>query len=205
VHAGASPAARTAWVRSLAAFLLVALACLLAACGADRTQLSADTVPPGAPTERHEYPRVGLEIRLPERAITDKRRAPGVFRSSVGQSFVAGFAYRRREQLPRDGKELQAARRRLVGQIRRRDRRFRVILSRAIRVAGARAVEVVGRQRIAHGTFRTRSLHVYKGNGEYVLDMLAPARDFAGVNRTFFSPAVRSLRVTGKVERRGRT
>ena len=118
---------------------------------------------------------------------------------------MAGFAwFRRKEQLPRNARELQAARRRLVRQIRRRDRRFRVIRSRVTRAGGARGVEVVGDQRIARGTFRTRTLHLFKGNGEYVLDMLAPVGRFAGLNRTFFSPAVRSLKVTGKVERKGR-
>jgi hypothetical protein len=35
--------------------------------------------------------------------------------------------------------------------------------------------------------------------------MLAPLHDFPGMDRSFFSPAVRSLVVSGKVERRGRT
>jgi hypothetical protein len=125
-----------------------------------------------------------------------------VFRSSLGESFIAGFAYRRAEQLPRNGQELEAARRRLVQQIEKRDRHFRLVRSRPTRAAGARAVEVVGDQRIAHGRFRTRSLHVYKGRGEYVVDMLAPAAEFARVNRTFFEPALRSLRLTGQIERR---
>jgi hypothetical protein len=66
-------------------------------------------------------------------------------------------------------------------------------------------VEVVGEQRIAGGTLRTRSLHVYRGQGEYVLDMLAPVHDFPRMDRSFFSPAVRSLEVSGKVSGRGRT
>jgi hypothetical protein len=148
---------------------------------------------------------VGLSIALPRAAPPDRRRAPGVFRAPLGQSFIAAYAYRRSEQLPRNTDELQAARRRLVAVIRKRNRRFRVVRSRATSAAGARAVEVVGEQRIAGVTFRTRSLHVYKGQGEYVLDMLAPVTDFPSMDRTFFSPAVRSLSVSGKLERRGRT
>ena len=67
------------------------------------------------------------------------------------------------------------------------------------------AVEVVGDQRIAGAILRTRSLHVYKGSGEYVLDMLSPVGDFGGMDRTYFSPAVRSLELTGKVAQRGPT
>jgi hypothetical protein len=189
-----------------AALLLASLAaCALVACGTERPALPAATVSPDAPRKQFRYPAVGLTIELPRAAPSGSSKPPGVFRDSLGQSFIAAYAYRRREQLPRTARELQAARRRLVGQIRKRDGRFRLIRSRATTVAGARAVEVVGDQRIGGGTFRTRSLHVYKGQGEYVLDMLAPVTDFPGMDRTFFSPAVRSLTLSGKVERRGRT
>jgi hypothetical protein len=189
-----------------AAALLTALAtCSLAACGAERHTLPAPTVSRDAAHQQFRFRSVGLRIELPQVASPDGRKAPGVFRASLGQSFIAAYAYRRREQLPRNATELEAARQRLVRQIRKRDSRFRLVRSRATRAAGARAVEVVGEQRIAGGTLRTRSLHVYRGQGEYVLDMLAPVHDFPGMDRSFFSPAVRSLEVSGKVERRGRT
>jgi hypothetical protein len=180
-------------------------ACSLAACGAERHEPRPIQVGVDSPRKHFRYSSVGLDIDLPAVAPGDRRRPPAVFRSSLGESFIAAFAYRRAEQLPRDARELDAARHRLVAQIKKRDRRFRVIRSRSTRAAGARAVEVVGDQRIAGGTQRTRSLHVYKGSGEYVLDMLAPVRDFAGMDRTYFSPAVRSLKVSGKVTGRGRS
>jgi hypothetical protein len=180
-------------------------ACGLGACGAERHELSAATVSPDAPRKEFRYPAVGLQIELPRAVAPVRRKAPGVFRATLGQSFIAAYAYRRRVQLPRDARELAGARRRLVAQIRKRNGRFRVVRSRSTRAAGARAVEVVGEQRIAGGTFRTRSLHVFKGQGEYVLDMLAPAGDFAGMDRSLFSPAVRSLVLSGRVESRGRT
>ena len=157
-----------------------------------------------SPRQHFSFPLVGLRIDLPKAAPAGRRPAPGVFRSTLGESFIAAFAYRRAEQLPRNRGELDAARRRLVGQIKKRDPRFRLVRSRATTVAGAKAVEVVGDQRIADVDLRTRSLHVYKGNGEYVLDMLAPVRQYAGMDRTYFTPAVRSLRLTGKIAR-GRT
>jgi hypothetical protein len=112
------------------------------------------------------------------------------------------FAYRRREQIPRSGAELGVARRRLVAQVHRRNLRFRLIRSRPTRVAGARAIQLVGDQTISRARLRTRSVHVFKGHGEYVLDMLAPVHQFPSANRNFFSPAVRSVRITGRVKRR---
>ena len=191
--------------RPAAAFLTVAAACSLAACGTERQTVPAETVGQDAPHNQFRFGSVGLRIELPRVASPAQRKAPGVFRASLGESFIAAYAYRRREQLPRDARELEAARRRLVSQIRKRDSSFRLVRSRATQVAGARALEVVGDQRIDGGTFRTRSLHAYKGQGEYVLDMLAPLHDFPAMDRSFFSPAVRSLEVSGKIERRGRT
>jgi hypothetical protein len=188
--------------RTLAACLAAVLAATLAACGAERSGPPAATASKDTPQKRHRFGSAGIEITLPDTVLASRRNAPGVLRAPLGQAYIAAFAYRRAEQLPRSTRELQAARRRLVREIRRRDRRFRLIRSRATRVDGARAVEVVGDQRIAHGDFRTRSLHVYKGRGEYVLDMLAPAAEFARVNRTFFTPALRSVRLSGKIERR---
>jgi hypothetical protein len=136
------------------------------------------------------------------------RRPPSVFRAAAGTWSVSAIAYRRREQLPRDRAELEAARRRLVREARRRGRarRFRVIRSRAARVAGAPAVELVGDQTISRSRLRTRSVHVYKGRAEYVLELLAPVKEYPRANKVLFAPALRSLRVTGKVRpaRRGR-
>jgi hypothetical protein len=185
----------------LAACLAVVLAATLAACGAERAALPATTVGKDTPSKRYRFPSAGIAITLPTTTVAKRRKAPSVFRAPLGQAYIAAFAYRRAEQLPRDGRELEAARRRLVREIQRRDRRFKLARSRATRVAGALAVEVVGDQRIAHGTYRTRSVHVYKGRGEYVIDMLAPAGDYARVNSTFFVPALRSLQLSGEIQR----
>ena len=181
-------------------FLAVAaLAYVLGACGAERANRPSTTVRPGDPTRRVSYPRVGLSLALPRNAFAQRRRSPGVFRAPVGQSFVAAFAYRRSEQLPRNRRELEAARRRLVREVNGRSRAFRLLSSRRTRVAGAPALELVGDQTIARSRLRTRSLHVFKGRGEYVIDMLAPVSEFPASNRNFFSPVVRSLRVTGRI------
>jgi hypothetical protein len=186
----------------------LALVCLLAAaalpgCGADRAELPADALAKDAPRQVRRFPAAGIEITLPRVTPAVTRKAPGVFRAPLGEAYLAAFAYRRAEQLPRNSAELQAARRRLVAEVHRRDKRFRLIRSRATRVAGARAVELVGDQRIAHGDFRTRSVHVFKGSAEYVIDMLAPVTRYRSVDATFFSPALASLKLTGSVKRGG--
>jgi hypothetical protein len=185
--------------RPAVATACAALACPLAACGADRAAAPRTTVEPGDQTHRISYPRAGMSISVPAYAALERRRYPEVFRVSVGESFIAAFAYRRREQIPRTGGELQAARRRLVAQVHRRSRGFRLIRPRVTRVAGASAVELLGDQTISRAGLRTRSLHVFKGDGEYVIDMLSPVRRFRSTNRAFFTPAARSLRVTGRI------
>ena len=46
---------------------------------------------------------------------------------------------------------------------------------------------------------RTRSLHVYKGNAEYVIELVAPVGLFGELQPRVFDPVVKSVRVTGKI------
>jgi hypothetical protein len=176
------------------------LGCGFGACGAERARRPKTAVEPGDRFHRISYPRAGLSLSLPVEASVERRRYPDVLRASVGESFIAVFAYRRREQIPRTAGELGAARRRLVAQVHRRNRRFRLIRSRVTRAARAPAIELLGDQSISRSRLRTRSLHVYKGRGEYVIDMLAPVGRFRATNQGFFSSTARSLRVTGRIK-----
>ena len=56
----------------------------------------------------------GSTLSLPADLVVAKLDPPGVFRAGVGEGFVSAFAYRRKEQLPRNERQLEAARRRLV-------------------------------------------------------------------------------------------
>jgi hypothetical protein len=197
-------------VRHRAAAIISGLCLLAVSCGAERPEAPPTHAQPGEPTHRVGDERAGLSASVPTRVAVERRRLPAVFRAALGESVVGAFAYRRREQLPRDARELQTARRRLVAEARRRggrERRLRLIRSRATRVAGARAIELLADQTIARTRLRTRSLHVFKGRGEYVIDMLAPVRGFRDADRAFFAPLVRSLRLSGRIQpqpRRGR-
>ena len=188
--------------RRLGASVLLVLAGLAAGCGTERADLPELHPREGEPVSRLSYPRVGLSVSVPRTVPVQRRRAPGVFKATAAQWLVSAFAYRRREQLPRDRRELEQARRRLVRETRRRDRRYRLIRSRTTRVAGTRAIELVGDQTLSRARMRFRSLHLFKGRGEYVIELAAPPREARAATRRLFRPVIRSLRVSGKI--RGR-
>lgn len=51
------------------------------------------------------------------------------------------------------------------------------------------------------GKLRLRSLHVYKGRAEYVIELGAPLAEFRRLDRSTFPVIRRSLRVTGQVKK----
>ena len=182
--------------------LVVLAAASLAACGRDRLRPADFVFTTAGRTTQASYPKVGMRFRVPSNLGLVPTPPPGVFRGAAGDAFLSGFAYRRAEQLPRNRRELAAARRRLIKAARKRSPSYRLRSSRSTRVNGARAVELVGEQRLSNGRLRTRSLHVYKGRAEYVIELAASPREFAYLERTVYRPLKRSLRLTGKVRRR---
>ena len=181
--------------------LVVLAAASLAACGRDRLRPADFVFTAAGRTTQASYPEVGRRFRVPANVGLAPTPAPGVFRGAAGDAFLSGFAYRRAEQLPRNRRELAAARRRLIRAARKRSRSYRLRSSRTTRVDGARAVELVGEQRLSNGRLRTRSLHVYKGRAEYVIEVAASLREFAYLDRVVYRPLRRSLRLTGKISR----
>ena len=178
--------------------LALTLALLLAGCAAERSSAPSDLLSAGTPFSKEVYKRAGITVYLPDGMQTIDRPAPAVFRSTFGDWYVAGFAYRRKEQLPRNAGELRAARRRLVAEVRRRDPKYRLVKARLTRSHGSPAIEVVGDQVLEHRRLRTRSVHVYKGRAEYVLEMAAPPAEFGPLDFVVFDRVADSLRVTGK-------
>ena len=164
----------------------------------DRLELEAE---PAKKTVVREFPRAGVELELPENVTIRETDPPGVFYGSFGATVVSVFAYRRREQLPETDGQLRRALRRLKRATRDRDPDYRLRDSRTTRVAGSRAVELVGDQKLGTQALRTRSVHVYKGKAEYVLELLSPREDFARLDRELFEPALESVRLSGRVRR----
>jgi hypothetical protein len=183
-------------------FSAAAFACALglAACGNDRTE-PADLFTPKPPVGKREarFPQAGMRFSAPANWPLERRADPGVFSLASGQAVVAGWAYRRREPLPRTSQDVRQASERLVEDVRERDPRFLVRAADSRRVDGNPAVEIRGEQEISRRRLRTRSVHVFRGEVEYVLEALAPPDEFARVNREVFEPLLRSLSVSGRV------
>ncbi|MBA3358697.1 MAG: hypothetical protein H0U20_04480 [Thermoleophilaceae bacterium] len=183
--------------------LPVAAAMAFAGCGNQVEPVGSLTPTPSKETRSLEYPRVGLTLSLPADLEVAKVGPPGVFRAGVGPGFVSAFAYRRKEQLPRSDAQLEAARRRLVDAAEERGDGYDSISSSTTEIGGSKAVELVGDQTISRARLRTRSLHVYEGRAEYVIELAVPIKDFDRLDRAVLAPVEASLEVTGEVREEG--
>lgn len=174
----------------------------LVGCGNDRPAVVDEAPAPSVRTRDFRSARAGLEVRLPANLqVMADDRPPAVFRATLGQPFVSCFAYSRVEQLPRNPQELEEARARLSTSVRRRDAGYRLASSRSTEVGGARAVELLGEQTLSRRRVRVRSLHVFKGQAEYVIEIVAPLAGFSRFDGRVNSLIRRTLRVTGRVPR----
>ena len=172
---------------------------LLGGCGPGKLQPPALEPEPAAKTKQLDYPAAGLSLELPRNVSVQRRKPPGVFRAGIGEAVISAFAYPRREQLPRDDSELSKAMERLRKEAEERAPGYRLRDARSAEVAGSRAVELVGDQTISRGLLRIRSLHVYEGRAEYVIELLAPRADFRRFDRAIFPTIERTLEVSGEV------
>jgi hypothetical protein len=188
-------------MRRIAALAVVMTLPLLAGCGNERVKSgSVFDAKPGKATQALSYPDAGLKVTVPKEFDVKDSTAPELFRASLDAAFISSFAYRRKEQIPRNEDELQQARRRLVAAAMRRDKTFKLKRSRVTKVGGVGAVELRGDQTIFKGRLRMRSLHLYKGNGEYVVELVAPVAAFARLERSSFPEILKTLKVTGKIK-----
>jgi hypothetical protein len=137
-------------------------------------------------------PRTGLRFRAPRNWVKRIRQNPGIFRIASGGADVSGWAYPRVEKLPHTRAELATARDALVARAKQRNASFRVTSSRITTVQGSPAIEVRGTQEILGKPVVTRSVHIFRA-GEYVIEALAPAHDFALTDKRVLDPLLRSL------------
>jgi hypothetical protein len=182
------------------ALLLVVCVSLLAACGEE-----PDDPPPvfevKAPhgTTSAEFSRAGMSLTHPANWRVRRRDAPGVFELVSGEAIVAGWAYPREEPLPETAAELEGAKNRLVDAIKERDPDYRIRRTVVREVAGAPAIDVSGEQVLSRRTLRTRSVHVFEGEVEYVIEALAPPGEYDLVERRVLTPLLDSLELEGEV------
>lgn len=184
--------------------LLVPLACavLVAGCGNERLDVRPLTdVAPPVGTQPVEIERAGMAFLAPANWLVQDRRAPAVFTIQSGGAFVTGFAYRRDEDLPRTEQDLADAERRLRAEVEERDPGFAIRSTRTREVDGAPAVDLRGTQTIANRRLETRSVHVYKGQVEYVFEALAAADTFELASGGVLRRLLATAELTGRLRR----
>ena len=187
---------------SRAALLLLALVCfaLLAACGEEPDnppRIFEVRTPHGS--RPAEFPEAGMNFTRPRNWTIRRREPPGVFELVSGEAVVAGWAYPREEPLPETDAELEGAKNRLRTAIHDRNPDFRIESAVIRELANAPAIDISGEQTLARRALRTRSVHVYKGDVEYVIEAIAPPADYDLVERGVLTPLLDSLELTGEV------
>jgi hypothetical protein len=168
-------------------------------CGNERSPALGLSAEPAEETKRLEFPAVGLTLELPRDFTVAKATRPEVFRATFGTAVVSAFAYRRREELPGSQKALEKALERLEEATKERASSFELRGSRTLEAGGARAIELLGRQTISQSPLRTRSLHIFKGEAEYVIELLAPPREFDALDKRVSELIRNSVEITGNV------
>jgi hypothetical protein len=121
---------------------------------------------------------------------------PKVAQISSGQAVDTVFSYPRTD-LPDDPAGVEASRQRLIASLHERDPSFEVESSRVRKVDGAWAVEIIGRGRVAGQEVKTKSVHVYKGAAEYVIDAYARPKYFRRAETEAFDPLLATIRLGG--------
>lgn len=171
------------------------LACLaLPGCGAELRE-PGDPFAVEPPRGERSETLGSARFERPANWSFSRDAAPRLFTLRSGEALVVAWAYARSEPLPEPGPAVERARRSLVEEVRRRDPAFELAGSRVLEVADAPAVEVTGSQTISRRELRVRSVHVYRGGFEIVIEALAPEESFERVDRQVLQPLLRSLRI----------
>lgn len=121
---------------------------------------------------------------------------PKVAQISSGGAVATVYAYPRTD-LPADATAAEASRLRLVASLAERAPGFEVESSRVREVGGAAAVEIVGRGKVGGERVKSKSVHVYKGAAEYVIDAYARPKLFERAATEAFDPLLATIRLGG--------
>jgi hypothetical protein len=171
-------------------------AILLAGCGDSQTpRPDTGLIPAPKGFRPVAYAAQGVRLRAPVNWRIVQGTGSQLATIAIGDAQIAIWRYPRSEPLPVTRPQLDAARRALVAQVRRRDATFKLTSSRVVERHGLRAVEIVGQGTNEGQRRAARSLHAYANGYEIVVDAFAPPRDFARVDRQTFGPVTRSLRL----------
>jgi hypothetical protein len=183
--------------RWLAWLAIPALAAAAVGCGNSRNEPTG-LAQLGAPVSLVNYvaPSGDVSFGRPSTWSVTGGTLPKVAQISSGGAVATVFAYPRTD-LPQDSAGAEASRQRLLASLQRRAPSFEVERSRLRKVDGAVAVEIVGRGRITGQKVKTKSVHVYKGAAEYVIDAFARPGQFERADTEAFEPLLATINLGG--------
>lgn len=152
--------------------------------------------PPGPLTELN-FAEQGVRLRVPGAWKLTRGPADGPLLATLtsGRATIALWRYPRTEPLPRTTKDLEATKDALIAAVKTRDPEYGVTSSRILRGQSRRGVELIGTGRNAGFERRGRSLHLFGGGAEVVLDQYATPKQFPAVDADVFRAVAQSLRV----------
>jgi hypothetical protein len=183
--------------RWLALLAIPALAVASAGCGNERNQPTG-LAQLGAPVSLVNFtaPSGDVSFGRPSTWSVGGGNLPEIAQMSSGSAVATVYGYPRTDlSLSQAGAE--AARQRLLASLRERAPSFEVLSSRVREVDGAQAVEIIGRGTIAGHPVMTKSVHVYKGAAEYVIDAYSRPKVFRQAESEAFNPLLATIRLGG--------
>jgi hypothetical protein len=175
---------------------LLAAGALLGACGNRPATPPNVSIPqPPAGFGSASYPRAGLGLRVPSNWAASQGQGDLVVSVTSGAAIVNVWRYRRSEPLPATTAAFQNAKAALLVAARSRDPTLRIQSARVIRFHNRPALELLGAETVGGARRTVRSTHIFRLGSEIVVDALAPRATFAHVDRSVFTPLLRSLKV----------
>jgi hypothetical protein len=168
-----------------------------AGCGNERSQpIDLSQLGPPVSLVNLTTPSGDVSFGRPSSWSASTGNPPVAAQISSGSAVATVYAYPRTD-LPQDPAGAEASRERLLASLHERAPSFHVDSSRVREVDGAVAVEIVGHGRIAGHRVRTKSVHVYKGAAEYVIDAYARPKFFRRAETEAFNPLLATIRLGG--------
>jgi hypothetical protein len=177
---------------------VLAAALLAAGCGSEPQEPPdvGTPGPPGALTEL-EFDEEGVRLQVPSAWKLQRGPEEGPLLATLtsGRATIAVWRYPRTEPLPRTTKDLEATKDSLIAAVTTRDPEYAVTASRILRGQTRRGVELIGTGTNSGFERRARSLHLFGGGAEVVLDQYATAEEFPSLDADVFRVVAQSLRV----------
>jgi hypothetical protein len=185
-------------MRRLAATIAPACCLGLVACGSHGVSPpNLDVTPAPAAVTPYEEPGGDVTFSYPGNWLPQPRAAPGVVTVSTGSASLTIWAYRTVAVVPNEA-AAAAARDRFVTSLTRRDPQFVLTSTGLITVFEAPAFEIRGTTSIDGHPTEVRSVHIFRGLAEYVVDMLSDPDQFATTNTEVFQPLLETLHFFGR-------